>query len=62
MPDPAIEPLNNARRPVWVDVIYPPAYGMPALAIRERRWVDADGNQWRTDERPLTPGMIVDAC
>jgi hypothetical protein len=47
------------RRPVWVDVIYPPAYGMRAEVIRERRWVDADGNQWRTDERPLTPGTVV---
>ena len=54
------EPLS-IRRPVWVDVIYLPSYGMPAEVIRERRWVDAEGRQWRTDERPLTPGTIVES-
>jgi hypothetical protein len=47
------------RRPVWVQVILPPADNDPAQAIRERRWIDADGNQWRTNERPLTPAPIV---
>ena len=59
MPDPRLEPLTESRRPVWVDVIVPPSHGLPAEVIRERRWVDADGNQWRTDDRPLEPGKIV---
>lgn len=47
------------RRPVWVQVILPPADGGPAVPIRERRWVDADGDQWRTNDQPLTPAPII---
>ena len=61
MPDRGGDPLINSRRPVWVDVIVPPSYGLPAEVIRERRWVDTDGNQWRTNDQPLEPGKIVDA-
>jgi hypothetical protein len=40
-------------------VYIPGAYGVAGETVLERRWVDADGNQWATDDRPLTPETIV---
>jgi hypothetical protein len=53
-----IDPLTN-RRPVWCQVVVPPSYGLPAEVVLERRWIDADGRQWRSDDRPLDPAPIV---
>ena len=48
------------RRPVWVIVTLPRGEATPAVTVRERRWLDDAGNQWRTDDRPLPPAPIVD--